>query len=121
MKTEKMTINENGKIRIQDDVFMSPVEIAALFEVYVQTVNANIKAVLKSGAVKATTSCTAVVSGKTITPYMFGLDMIIAIAFRLDSPKANVFRKWVVHQLTENAKPPSTRLFVQLSRKITLN
>lgn len=121
MKAGKITINENGDVCIPHDVCMSSLEIAALFDVYVQTVKANIKAVIKSGVAKIDTSCPAIVYGETITPDMFGLDMVIAIAFRVDSPKAYFFREWVILQLTKRKEPPSTKLFIQLSRKAISN
>lgn len=65
---------ENRIIRIENgivytpqsvDIWMTQHEIAALFGVYIQTVNSNIKAILKSGTVKADISGTVTVSGNT--------------------------------------------------------
>ena len=71
---------------------MQAFEIADLFGVYVQTVNANIKAVIKSGIISPDTSGQVAYNGNTVIPINLGLDMIIALAFRIHSQRADIFR-----------------------------
>lgn len=108
-----VTVPQSGDIR------MTAFEIAALFEVYVQTVNAGIKTILKSCVVKAGISCPVTVGGNTLMPDVYGLDMITALAFRLHSPKAEIFRDWVVRKITANPLP--AKLIIQLSNRTLYN
>jgi hypothetical protein len=85
---------------------MRPFEIAALFGVYVQSVEAHIRAILKSGVAGADASGPATVAGNTIIPDFFGLEIITAIAFRIRSPQAERFRQWVIRRITADYSPP---------------
>ncbi len=98
MENRMITI-ENGRVSVPQqsgDIRMAVVEIAALFGVYTQSVNAHIKAVLKSGVVKADISCPVTVSGNTILPDVYGLEMITALSFRIQSRNTEIFRKWLL-------------------------
>ena len=118
MKREAIII-ENGLVSApQSEVRMTAIEIAALFEVYVQTVHTNIKAVLKSGIAKTDVSCAVIVTGNTLMPDVYGLDMITALAFKVHSPKAVIFRECVIRRMT--AKPSQT-LVVPLSKRFLYN
>ena len=87
MKREIITISENGVITIPiaatAPILMRDVEIAELFGIYSPTVKAAIKAVLKSGAVAPDYTHGGEVTGNSILPDYYGLDMITAIAFRI--------------------------------------
>lgn len=106
---------ENGIVSVPQsgDIWMTVCEIAALFEVYTQTVNANIKAILKSGVVKADISCPVTVAGNTILPDVYGLEMIIALAFRIRSYNAEVLRKWTIWKVSKMELPEILKLSVQ--------
>ena len=120
METKTITI-ENGMVSVPQsgEIRMTAFEIAALFEVYVQTVNANIKAVLKSGVIKTDISLPATVSGNTLIPDVYGLNMITALAFRVHSPKTEIFRDWVIRRITTNPLPP--KIILQLSNRALYN
>lgn len=119
MKREIITINESGVINIPSatttPILMRDFEIAELFGIYSPTVKAAIKAVLKSGAVAPDYTHSGVVIGKSILPDYYGLDMITAIAFRIHSTKAQVFRQLVLSRLNTVSKPISEPLFIQVS------
>lgn len=85
------------------DIRMTAFEIAALFDVYVQTVKGSIKTILKSGIVKADISCPVTVAGNILLPDVYGLDMIVALSFRIESRNAEVFRKWLMRKITAKA------------------
>jgi hypothetical protein len=119
MKSGKISISSNGNVYLPDNVQMRPFEIAALFSVYLQTINSNIKTLLKSGTIKANSSDTVSVDGDVLLPDFYGLDMIIALAFRLHSPEAELFRKWVIRKITANPLP--TKLIIQLSNRALFN
>jgi hypothetical protein len=102
---------ENGIVTVPQsgDIRMTAFEIAALFEVYVQTVNAGIKTILKSGVVKAGIPCPVTVTRNTLMPDVYGLDMIVALSFRIESRNAEVLRKWLMRKVT--AKTSGLQIF----------
>jgi hypothetical protein len=121
MKRAVITI-ENGMVSVpQSDIRMTAFEIAALFEIYTQTINSHIKAVLKSDIIKVDISCPVIVAENTLMPDVYGLDMITALAFRVHSPKAEAFREWVVHRITTHFNTLPATLFFQLSKRALLN
>jgi len=113
MKREVITI-ENGKVSIPEKVSMRAFEIADLFGVYAQTVNANIKAIIKSGVINPDTSGQVVASGNIVVPLDFGLEMITALAFRIKSHNAKVFRRWLMRKVIPN---PTERAILMIGRK----
>lgn len=108
---------ENRIIRIENGIVSVPqsgeILMAALYEVYVQTINANIKAILKSGVVKADISGSATVAGNIIMPDVYGLEMIIALAFRIRSYNAEVLRKWIIKKISKSEFPEMLKISVQ--------
>ena len=66
-------------------------QLADLFGVYYGTITANIKAIIRFGAVKPSFEGTLVQVGKTILPEHYDMEMVIALVFRLDSPNARSF------------------------------
>jgi hypothetical protein len=122
MKRELITI-ENGLVSVPQSgkVRMTAFEIATLFEVYTQTVHTNITAVLKSGVIKADASCPATVAGNALIPDVYGLDMITALAFRIYSPKAEMFREWIIQRLTSRFNPLPPTLFIPLTKGALAN
>lgn len=120
IQREIITISENGIVTIPNvptaSILMRDFEIAQLFEVYSQTVKANIKAILKSGVI--TSDCThgGTVISSAIIPDYFGLDMITALAFRIQSHNAKVFREYIVSRLHTISKPMPVSLLIQVDR-----
>lgn len=102
MKREIIKI-ENGVVSVQKsgNIRMTQHEIATLFGVYVQTVNAAIKVILKSGIIRSDTSCPAMVSGNTVLPDVYGLEMVTALAFRIHSKNAQVLREWILWKISK--------------------
>jgi hypothetical protein len=98
---------ENGIVSVpqSDEIRMTAFEIAALFEGYTQTVNANIKAVLKAGIIEVDISGTATVSENAVLPDVYGLEMIIALSFRIQSRNAEIFRNWLLGKASKPELP----------------
>ncbi len=119
MKTNKITISDNGKIYIPAQVIMYPVEIADLFGVYTPTIIANIKTLLKSGIINPDISGEVTSFGNTFTPLHFGIDMVTALAFRIHSPEALIFRQWVFKRVQEDISP--TKYIIGFPTGINLN
>ena len=97
MKRKIITI-ENEIVSVPDSVGMSIAEIADLLGIYYQTVKRHIRSIEKSGVANSddVTSCS--VEGLTICPDYYGLEMIIAVAFRVQSAKAKMFRRHIMRK-----------------------
>lgn len=110
MKRAIITI-ENGIVSVPQsgEIRMAAFEIATLFEVYVQTINGGIKTILKSGIVKADISLPVTVTENILMPDVYGLDIIVALSFRIESRNAEVFRKWLMGKVT--AKTSGLQIF----------
>lgn len=102
MKTQSIII-ENGRVTIHSSangVWLTQSQIADLFGVFTSAVSANIRAILKSGVLQEDrvfrrTRCR---NGNLVERY--NLEMITALAFRLKSEKAEIFRKWIIKRAT---------------------
>lgn len=92
---------ESGEIK---EIRLRDWEIARLFGVYEQAVRSNIKAVIRSGAVKPDVNCEVRQEGKMLLPGSLGLEMIIALAFRFDSAEASQMRKWILRKVIQETK-----------------
>lgn len=100
MKREIITINENGSISVPDKVMMQDFEIAGLFGVTIPAVRANIRTILKTGIVTGDFTNGTTLVGNNILPDYYGLDMIMALAFRIHSPQAGIFRRRILERAT---------------------
>ena len=105
MITPPITI-ENGQVTIRpttNGVWLTQAQIADLFGVFSAAVNANIRAILKSGILHegSVIRRTRGRNGNIVERY--GLEMITALAFRLKSENAEVFRRWIVERATTPA------------------
>lgn len=101
----KISITDNGSVTVSGEVRMTIAEIADLFGVYVSTVNANIRTIIKSGVVRLDTRYGATVTGNTIFPEFYDLEMITALAFRINSLRAKLFRDWLLDRATKTRQP----------------
>lgn len=103
MKTQPIMI-ENGRVTIRpnvNDVWLTQAQIADLFGVFTSAVSANIRSILKSGILDEDRVFrrTRTRTGNLVERY--NLEMITALAFRLKSEKAEVFRRWIVERATK--------------------
>jgi hypothetical protein len=81
-------------------IWLSRCQLADLFGVYYGTITANIKAIIRSGAVNPSFAGTVVQVGNTVLPECYDLEMVIALAFRLHSPAAEQIRRYVVQNVS---------------------
>ncbi|MFR9592853.1 MAG: hypothetical protein SNG27_10770 [Rikenellaceae bacterium] len=104
MKREKIIISDSGAVCVPSSkIMMSEYEIAELLGVMVPTVRGKIQTLLKSRMYVE--SCGGIVLGNRIVPEYFGLEVIIAIAFQVDSYKSDIFRKHVIRKLAQPTQP----------------
>lgn len=102
MTTQPIMI-ENGRVSIRPDtngIWLTQSQIADLFGVFTAAVNANIRAIRKSGVLDEdrVCCCTRCRDGNIVEQY--GLEMVAALSFRLKSENAEVFRRWIVERAT---------------------
>jgi len=95
----KIITIENGIVTVPDRVGMSIAEIADLLGIYYQTAKKNIRAIEKSGIVGGNYSMNCTVEGQKVYPDYYGLEMIIAVAFRVQSSKAKMFRRYIMRKI----------------------
>lgn len=94
MKRDMVTISDNGTVNASTNVQMRDFEIAELFGVMLPTVKGKIRTLLKSRHFKG---CVYdVVSGGRLIRDYFDFEMVVAIAFSVDSYRADLFRKWIL-------------------------
>ena len=102
MERAIITISENGKVNIPSgNVWMSEMELVELFGVISLTLRAAIKAIYKSGTLcpVSTQRCDLATPASWATFY--NLEMVIALAFRLNSYEASRIRQKVLESLCQ--------------------
>ena len=120
MILNKITINDNGKITVSDNVKMNITEITTLFGLYYQTTKRTIRYIEKLNIARGDFTCGSVVENSKIYPDYYGLDMIIAVAFRVNTYEEDVFRRWVLKRIISDQNQ-SPQIFFQLPRTQTFN
>jgi hypothetical protein len=79
---------------------MTIIEIAELLGIFYPTAKRFIRAIEKSGVADGDYGMTCIVGSMNVYPEYYGLEMIAAVAFRVSSWQANIFRRWIVEQAT---------------------
>lgn len=105
MERAIITISESGNVNIPSgNVWMSEVELMELFGVIAPTLRAAIKAIYKSGTLcpVITQRCDTIAPASWATFY--NLEVVIALAFRLNTYEANRIRQKVLECLTQRKK-----------------
>ncbi|OJU38617.1 MAG: hypothetical protein BGN96_03120 [Bacteroidales bacterium 45-6] len=115
MENRIITI-ENGIVAIPHRVSMGIAEIADLFGVFYQTAKREIHSIEKSGIADGDYSQSCTCNGSKVPPDYYGLEMVISVAFRVQSAKAKLFRKWLIRRISASAHP----IVEQLAGKIQL-
>ncbi len=108
MKRSKIEISLAGVV-IEDTnlpVLMTASEIAEMFGVFVATINSNIRSLSKSQIVDLEEVMIEHKFGDGRSVELYKLEMIIALAGRIASPQARMFRKRVAKRVVheENTK-----------------
>ena len=99
MERAIITISESGCVKIPDgDVWMSFSELVVLFDVAAPTLKAAIQAIHKSGVIAEHTQHCEVIP-YTYWATLYNMDMIIAIAFRINSYGAEKIRNEVLKRI----------------------
>lgn len=96
MDKYKITISENGVVNIPNRVKMTISDIADLVDIFYPTAKREIRTIEKSGIAGGDLSSSCIVDGRNIYSEYYGLDMVIALAFRVQSHSADILRRWVI-------------------------
>ena len=102
MERAIITISESGRVNIpSNDVWMSEMELVELFGVIAPTLQSAIRAIYKSGTLCPVNSkrCDLATSKSWATFY--NLEMVIALAFRLNTYEASRIRQKVLEALCQ--------------------
>ena len=105
---------ERGSISIVDgrvvispadgEVWMTKHQIADLFGCFVAKVDANVRSILKAGVLDEDKVCRTLRHEYGSSVMLYNLEMIIALAFRIRSRNADLFRQWLVKQAVDVKK-----------------
>lgn len=119
MKRERIAIDGSGVLTVPTDaahIAMTEYEIAELFHVIAPTVRATIKAVYKSGVIREYDAKRYLRQANGNGIEVYGIEMIVALAFRIDSFGANKVREHLFRILRMNEKRFSVHLLLSCSR-----
>lgn len=118
MENRKIILSDNGIVTVPGETKMSISEIADLFGIYYQTAKRFIRDIEKSGVAGEDYSGSCTCEGSKIYPDYYGLEMVIAIAFRVRSANAEVMRKWLLRKI---AKAGITEILIMPIQNSMLN
>ena len=96
MKRDIIIIDNKAVSVTGNDVWMAATEIAGLFHTTVPAVNAAIKAVRKSDVLNDYKVCRYMQLENGLYADVYALEIIIPVAFRLNTYNTHLFRTWLV-------------------------
>ena len=99
---------------------MTKHQIADLFGCFVAKVVSNIAVVLKSGVFNESRVCRFHRYKDGGGVELYSLEMITALAFRIDTRNADIFRRWLMERATHSASPPVS-VFVSVRERTMPN
>ena len=102
MERAIITISENGKVNIPSgNVWMSEMELVELFGVIAPTLQAAIKAIYKSRTLCSVSTQRCDLATPKSWATFYNLEVVIALAFRLNTYEASRIRQKVLESLTQ--------------------
>ena len=105
MKRERniITIDEYGRLNMPTDtaaIWMTEAEIVELFGTTAGAVHTGIKAIFKENGLHDYEVCICIRLDSGNNADVYNMEVVIALAFRLNTYPASVFRKWLVKRAT---------------------
>ena len=117
MERAIITINESGRMSIPSgNVWMSEMELVELFEVIAPTLRTAIKAIYKSGTLNPATTQRCDLTTPACWATFYNLEVVIALAFRLNTYEASRIRQKVVRSLCQR-KEKGLNLFISIGNR----
>lgn len=119
MERKVITISESGRVDIPGgDVWMSEMEMVELLGVIAPTLRAVIKAIYRDRKIcPAVTQCCDMATHASRATF-YNLEVIIALAFRLDTYEAERIRRKVLERVCQR-KGNNVSLFISLANMRT--
>ena len=117
MKKNIITISDNGSVSVPTNVQMRDFEIAELFGVMVPIVRSHVRAILKTGIAISDYTNGATLVGNNVLPDYFGLDMVMALAFRIHSWQAEIFRQWILKKVIDKECDINHQIFISVNSR----
>ncbi|MFV0328421.1 MAG: hypothetical protein ACK5KL_01160 [Dysgonomonas sp.] len=97
-----ITMTDNGIVAVSGHVRMSVSEIADLFGIYYRTAKRHIRAIEKAGIAQGDYTMSCIADRLKVYPSYYGLEMIIALSFRIQSKNATLFRERLMERVSVN-------------------
>ena len=120
MERAIITICESGRVSIpNENVWMSEMELVELFGVTTPTLRAAIKAIYKSGTLCPMTTQRCDVATPKSWATFYNLEVVIALAFRLNTYEASRIRQKVLDGVCQRKKD-RFNLFISLGSNYTI-
>lgn len=117
MKENIITISDNGSVYVPTNVQMRDFEIAELFGAMIPTVRSHVRAILKTGIATGDYTNGATLVGNNLLPDYFGLDMVMALAFRIHSWQAEIFRQWILKKVIDKECDINHQIFISVNSR----
>ena len=116
-----ITISENGKVNIPSgNVWMSEMELVELFGVIAPTLQAAIKAIYKSRTLCSVSTQRCDLATPKSWATFYNLEVVIVLAFRLNTYEANKIRQKVLEALCHQKKN-GINLLISLGHDAPMN
>ena len=113
MKRDIIIIEDKAVSVTGNDVWMTAGEIARLFHTGVPAVNAAIKAILKTDVLNDYEACRYIQLENGLYADVYALEIIIPVAFRLNTYNTHLFRTWLVGKALSKDNRQAYVMFIQ--------
>lgn len=113
MKRDIIIIEDKTVSVTGNEIWMTAGEIAGLFHTGVPAVNAAIKAILKADVLSDYEVCRYIQLENGLYADVYSLEIIIPVAFRLNTYCTHVFRTWLVGKALSKEKRQAYVMFIQ--------
>ena len=118
MERAIITISESGRVNISSgNVWMSEMELVELFGVIAPTLRAAIRAIYMSGMLNPATTQRCDLATPASWATFYKLEVVIALAFRLNSYEASRVRQKVLESLCPRKENEANLLILSNNRQ----